>query len=102
MVKMVFLVHKRADMDMAKCQTYWRETHGPIAAKIPGLKRYIQNHSTVGPDGTDPPLEGVAELWFESPASLETPEAQASIADLQNFLDVDRSPGFVVNEVEIV
>lgn len=102
MLKMVFLVHKKADLNSDDFRRYWRETHGPIAAKIPGLKKYVQNHSVPGPDGADPPYDGFAEMWFESAESLETSQAQTAIADTANFLDLDRMQSFVVEEVNVV
>ena len=99
---MMFLAYRRADMDAQEFRRYWRDIHGPIAAKIPGLRKYVQNHATVAPDGITPPCDGVAEMWFEDAASFETPEFEATIADTANFLDPDRSRGFSVDELEIV
>ena len=102
MLKMVFLAYRKAGMDAREFQRYWREVHAPIASKIPGLKKYVQNHSTPGPDGTDPPYDGVAEMWFEDATSFETPEFEATVADTANFLDPDRSTGSAVDEFDIV
>jgi uncharacterized protein (TIGR02118 family) len=102
MLKMMFLAYRRADMDAQEFRRYWRDIHGPIASKIPGLRKYVQNHSTVAPDGIIPPYDGVAEMWFEDAASFETPEFEATIADTANFLDPDRSRSFSVDELEIV
>jgi len=45
-------------------------------------------------DGTPPPFDGLAELWFDDEASLEkamaTPEVGAAIADNRDFLDEER------------
>ena len=71
MVKIVFLVHKRADLDREEFRRYWRETHGPIAAKLPGLRKYVQNHALPGPDGFDPEYDGLTELWFDDLESFE-------------------------------
>jgi len=38
MIKMMFLVHKRPDLDSMAFRKYWRETHSQIASKIPGLR----------------------------------------------------------------
>ena len=106
MIKMVFLVHKRQDMDAEAFRRYWRETHGPIAAKLPGLRKYVQNHSILDPDGTPPPYDGFAEMWFDNRESMEqalaSPEGQATIGDTANFLDTLRMQSFIVDEVDIV
>ncbi|MFT5502023.1 MAG: hypothetical protein ACI88G_002164 [Woeseiaceae bacterium] len=46
MIKLVCVVHKRAGMNTDDFRRYWREIHGPIAARIPGL-------SDVSAYGTD-------------------------------------------------
>ena len=106
MLKIVFLVHKRPEMEAAEFRRYWRETHGPIAAKIPGLRKYIQNHSIVDSDGAPPAYDGFAELWFDSAEAFEqglaSPEGQAALADAGTFIDVDRMQSFGVDEVTIV
>ena len=103
---MVFLVHRRSDMDAEEFSRYWREDHAPIGAKLPGLRRYIQNHSTGAPDGSSPPYDGFAELWFDNVASLEqalaSPEGQAVLADTENFIDLERMQTFSVDEVTIL
>lgn len=38
-------------MDRAQALRYWRETHGPIVAKVPGVQRYVQQHAVGAPDG---------------------------------------------------
>jgi uncharacterized protein (TIGR02118 family) len=78
MLKMMFLAYRRAGMDAEEFQRYWREIHAPIASKIPGLRKYVQNHSARASDGSDPPYDGIAEMWFEDATSFETPEFQTS------------------------
>ncbi len=106
MLKIVFLVHKRADIDAQEFRCHWRETQGAIGAKIPGVRKYVQNHTIADPDGSTPPYDGFAEMWFDNKEAFEqamaTPEAQAAIADLPNFLDVERMQSFVVDEINIV
>jgi len=102
MLKMVFLVHRRPDMDEQEFHRYWRDTHGPIARQIPGLRKYVQNHSTAAADGTRPPYDGFAEMWFDSADSFATPEFQAALADTPNFLDVERVKSLSFEQVEFV
>ena len=106
MLKMVFLVHRRPDMDASEFSSYWRETHSQIAGKIPGLRKYVQNHSTVAPDGSSPPYDGFAEMWFDDSDALEkalaTPEGEATLADTANFIDLERMLSFSVDEVTVV
>lgn len=106
MVKIVFLVHKRADLDREDFRRYWRETHGPIAARLPGLRKYVQNHALQGPDASNPEYDGFTELWFDDVESfqraLESPEAAAAFEDAAEFQDMERLPSFMVEEVVVV
>lgn len=102
MLKMIFLVRKRPDLDYEEFHRYWRETHAPIAAKIPGLRKYVQNHAVESAKGTNDSFDGCAEMWFDSKESLSTPEARTALEDTANFLDSERSPSFVIEDVTIV
>ena len=106
MTKVIFVVHKRPDMDRDEFRHYWREVHGPIAARIPGFRKYVQNHSLPDSASGDLPCDGIAELWFDSPeamqAGLASPEGAATTADIPNFLDPDRVGEMVVDEVAVV
>jgi uncharacterized protein (TIGR02118 family) len=45
-------------------------------------------------------------MWFDNKEAFEqamaTPEAQAAIADLPNFVDTNQMQSFVVDEITIV
>lgn len=102
MTKALVMLHKRADQSWDEFQRYWRETHGPMVQQIPGVRRYVQNHAT---DRGAVPY-AVAELSFDSPealqAGLATPEGQAALGDLGNFVDGERTEMVIVEEVRIV
>jgi uncharacterized protein (TIGR02118 family) len=57
------------------------------------VKRYVQDHCIVGPDGKDPPYAGIDELWFESleaaKRALATPEWQSVLDDATTFMDLE-------------
>ncbi len=105
MHKLVYVVQLRDDMSREEALRYWREVHGPIASKIPGLKRYVQNHATSAPQG-DLQFGGIAELWFDSPeafqAATNSPEWQATMADVANFMAPEKSWPALVDEVAVV
>jgi uncharacterized protein (TIGR02118 family) len=102
MTKVLVMLHKQDGQSWDDFQRYWQEEHGPIAARIPGLRRYIQNHAT---DRGNVPY-AVAELYFDSPEALQaavaSPEGQAALADLGNFVDGEKTGMAVVDEVRIV
>ena len=93
MIKLLYTFKRKEGMSVAEFQTYWRETHGPIAARIPGVRRYIQNHTL--PElyaGDHPPAyDGTAELWFDDldafRTAIKSPENAAAQEDEKNFLD---------------
>ena len=66
---------------------------------MPGLRGYVQNHAT---DRGNVPY-AVAERYFDSPEALHealaTPEGQAALADLRNFVDGERTGMAVVEGV---
>jgi uncharacterized protein (TIGR02118 family) len=80
--------------------------HGPIGAKIPGLKRLVQNHTiTNRKDRSRPDFDGMAELWFDSWEALlmarSSPEWRASTEDEKNFVNSKKVAYFVATEHEI-
>lgn len=105
MQKLVFVLQFREDMDREEAMRYWREVHGPIASKVPGLKRYVQDHATAAPEG-DLQFGGIAELWFESreafQSAVASPEWRATIADVPNFAVHEGTWGALVDEISLV
>jgi uncharacterized protein (TIGR02118 family) len=106
MVKLIYCIRKRDDLTDEEFARYWKEVHGPIGAKIPRLRRLVQNHLhrvTGGPYA--PTYDGVAELWFDSEEDLlaarKTPEWAASTADEANFIDPDTYGYLVAVEHEV-
>lgn len=101
-MKMVLVLHKRADLSREEFSRHWREVHAPLIAKLPGYRRAVLNHALPDPSGEPPAFDGIGETWFESAAALQaalaSPEAQAVAADGQNFLDMSKLRIVVVDE----
>lgn len=75
--------------DPAAFDRHYRETHAALAQKIPGLKGFVITRP-VSPNPQEPsPYYVIANLYFESMAAfqagLQSPEGQATAADVQNF-----------------
>jgi uncharacterized protein (TIGR02118 family) len=87
MAQLLVLYHQPADP--AAFDRYYFATHVPIAKKIPGLRSYIVNSGAVMMMAGSLSPYLVAELEFDSMASLQaamaSPEGQAAQADLPNF-----------------
>ncbi len=67
-VKVLSFLTRKPGTSVADFQKYWREQHGPLAAKIPQARRYVQCHvrPSAYADGKSPLFDGVAEMWFDS------------------------------------
>jgi uncharacterized protein (TIGR02118 family) len=105
-IKLVYGIARRREMTLEEFSRYWREVHGPIGRRIPGLRRLVQSHRVPYPSDMAPPqFDGIAELWFDDMAALEaarrSPEWQASSADEANFIDPTRTALFLAEEYEI-
>jgi len=91
-VKMFSLLTRKPGTDAAAFQAYWRANHGPVAAKIPQVRRYVQCHVRLSAyaDGRAPRYDGVAELWFDDfqavRDSADTDEYRAVQIDEPKFL----------------
>ena len=103
MIKVVYCITKKPGMTDQAFFDYWEKLHGPIGARIPGLRRLVQSRRiTIPGDQHQPAFDGMAELWFDDVVSLlrarESPEWQASTADEVNFIDHSRVAYFVSEE----
>jgi uncharacterized protein (TIGR02118 family) len=54
MAKLIFVLYKRQDMSADEFRSYWKETHAELAKKIPGARKYLQNHAVSDPEGEAP------------------------------------------------
>jgi len=108
MVKMAGFVVRKPGIAPEYFHKYWTETHGPLACRIPQMRRYIQSHvrPSAYRDGRTPVFDGVAEVWFEGTdamrASAKTPEYAAVQADEPNFIDVSRGSFIITRERVII
>src|SRR2546423_13304630 len=95
MIKTVGLLARKNGWTHEQFMKHWVETHALLAHKIPGLRRYVQNHirgerTRADIPATEIAIDGIAELWFDDPAALETasrtPEMKALHADGAPFI----------------
>ncbi len=106
MIKLVYCITRRADLSRDEFVRYWREVHGPIGARIPGLLRLVQSAAIDVPgDARAGDYDGVAELWFADIDSLlrarESDEWRTATEDEVNFIDHSRVAYFVSVEHEV-
>jgi len=103
-VKNIEFVNRRAGMALDPFRDYWRSVHGPLAATIPVLRRYEQNHLARSQYAAgEPPYDGLAITWFASTADMkagtQTPQYGATRADEPNFLPDGHLPIIITREV---
>ena len=115
MIKLIYLATRKEGMSVQDFQRHWRETHAPIAAKIPGVRRYIQNHTLDDPlneplrasRSAPAPYTGLTEAWFDRydlEKILASPESEGALGfgyfleDERRFIDFNRSSVWSVKE----
>jgi len=101
MIVRMGLLRKRPEHDEDAFRSHWRDTHGPLAAQLPGLRRYHQNYVVDREQrgiryarGAD--FDGFSELWFDDMPSMNG----AFATDLVHRLGKDEA--LFIGEIELV
>lgn len=106
MLKFMVVLYSRPDLSREAFLRHLSEIHAPLAKKMPGLKRYRQNHVVADPKRRPPAWDAIVELYFENWGEMEaawaSPEGAASDADLPAFADLDRTTWSVVEEITLL
>jgi uncharacterized protein (TIGR02118 family) len=107
MIKRFVILRRKSGMSIEEFRNYWKNIHSPLIAKIPGLIKYVQYHvRSERLDNTDDPIDGIAELWFESEESqrkaYNTQEYQAVVKDEPNLFEMNSHYVHPVMTEEIV
>jgi uncharacterized protein (TIGR02118 family) len=106
MLKFMVVLYRRPDLSPQEFRRHLSEVHGPLARKLPGLGKYVQNHAGEDPKRNHPGWDAIIELYFESRDAMErawnSPEGEASDADLPLFADLNRTTWSVVEEVTVL
>ena len=105
MVKLISLVYRNKGLSDEEFYSYWRQTHGPLVARlVPFATAYVQNHPVQWP-GLSYDADGIVEMWFESENDLRryfewrgTAEAAELKEDEDRFQDFKKTRRFVVHE----
>lgn len=109
MIKTVTLLQRRPDLSPEEFQRHWRAVHAPLVLKLPGILKYVQGRPvSSGHKLQSTGYDGVAEVWYESLAAMQTtlasPEYQQLLADEPNFMagSTQEAIFLVVEEDQIV
>ena len=119
MIRITFLLRRRADLSREAYTDYWLNVHGPLVASHArhlNILRYVQVHTIDDPanaamaearGGMEPVYDGVAEVWFENRealvAAMETDAGRkagaALVEDEARFIDLPNSPLWLCHEM---
>jgi uncharacterized protein (TIGR02118 family) len=106
MLKFMVVLYRRPDLSQQEFRRHLMEVHGPLAQKLPGLRRYVQNYVSDDPNRNHPGWDAIVELYFEDYGAMErawaSAEGKASDADLPLFADLKRTTWSVVEEVTVL
>jgi uncharacterized protein (TIGR02118 family) len=83
MIKALFTASKRPGLSYEEFFQHWFEVHGQLCARVPGLRRYVQNHGM--PDAYPVRAmthDGFSELWFDDLSALERARSSPEWAKL--------------------
>jgi uncharacterized protein (TIGR02118 family) len=106
--KNVEFVTRKPGLGVHDFQRYWREVHGPLAAQIPMIRRYVQSHTRAAAyeRGRTPAYDGVAITWFDDTrvmrASAGTAQYARVRADEPNFIAPGDAPFIITTEHVII
>jgi uncharacterized protein (TIGR02118 family) len=99
MIKLIYCITKKTGCSDEEFFRYWKNVHGPIGARIPGLRRLVQNHRISVPgDPRSPEHDGSAALL----RARQSPEWKAASEDEAQFIDPDKVAYFAAEENVIV
>lgn len=90
MFKVLFWARRKEGQSPEEFRRYWLDVHAPLARdNLKGLRHYEVNIVSGVPEGK-PIVDGVAELYFDSPEAfqqaLSTPEGKQVLDDLPKFM----------------
>lgn len=76
MIKLISLLNRKEGMSKDEFMRAWVDEHAPMAASVPGLRRYVLSFILDEPRRPDVTAEdysadGIAELWFDDEEAMK-------------------------------
>ena len=88
MYKLMGMLRRTSDLSHDEFVSYWSSQHAPLAARIPGLRKYRLNPIVETFEGGEA-YDGYGELWFDDKAAFEaaisSTEWHTTRQDVPNF-----------------
>lgn len=105
MLKVMIFLSRHPESSAEAFDHHLRETHAPLVAQLPGLRRLVVNRVQPDPNGPPATWDAIAEDWFDNlealQAALASPQGQAVNADAATFLDLSKLQFLLVQEDEV-
>lgn len=117
MIKLVYVITRRADLTPEAFYDYWLTRHAPLVAaqaEALHLRKYVQSHLVDHPSnealrsarGMLPPVDGITEVWWDSVEDMQAAYATDAGAqsgrvlgeDEAKFIDFSKSTVFLTEE----
>ncbi|MBM4256601.1 MAG: EthD family reductase [Deltaproteobacteria bacterium] len=113
MVKIVICVTRKAGLTWEEFDSYWKNHHSKVVTSVPEftrhVRKYTQCHLVKGalPLGAAGQYDGIAELWFDSVAALETAFNEPRYLEIirpdeLKFADLGKCLSFITEEVHVM
>ncbi len=106
--KAIFVLKRKPGTSPEEFHKHWLEVHGPLALKLPHLRRYVQCHTLPSAYAAGEPIyDGVAQLWFENPAQLQD-SLRSLVAyvdlrsSLRSFADMELFQTYIIEEYRVI
>ena len=92
MLHLHFLIQRIEGLSRKEFSDHWRNVHAPLAMQIPGVRRYVQNH-TPPIVSKNPSHDGIVEIWLDdaaaAKAAFDSPEYRhGAYVDEPNFVNL--------------
>lgn len=101
MLKQLSIFRRREDLPQETFRDYWRNRHPEVVTRLPGIRRYVQNHVTRVLRG-EPAWDGIAEVWFDDIESMRANAGSQVLADIRadeaNFIAAGSMVSIVTHE----
>ena len=107
MIKSIVVAHRKTGLTREEFSRYWKNEHGPLAAKlIPGVRRYVQNHLVEIP-GMEYEGDGIVEMWYDDveawQESMKSVQSSKELAeDGAKFCDLRNASVWIVEEHVVI
>lgn len=113
MVKIIICVMRKPGLSHEEFDLYWRSHHAAVIKSVPEFTRHVRRYVQCHLAAQDTPFlaasgyDGVAELWFDDIAALNTAFTEPRYLEVirpdeLKFVDMERTISLVTEELEII